>query len=186
MDRQSSHSPAVKQPAPRMTHEQFRRLFVQAERELLRYVMALVPNVNDARDVVQETAVALWEAIDKYDPARPFTPWACRFGLNQARLFLRSEGRRRRRVDAEVAELLQARRIEIAPQLDARRQYLGDCLENLPAEQRQLVRDYYFHGDAIELVAARLGRSTDAAYKSLQRIRQALQRCIERKQHRED
>jgi DNA-directed RNA polymerase specialized sigma24 family protein len=42
-----------------ITHEQFMWLFLQSERELLRYVMVLVPNVTEARDVVQETAVAL-------------------------------------------------------------------------------------------------------------------------------
>ncbi len=53
------------------------RLFLQAERELLRYVMALLPNINDAMDVLQETAVALWQAIEKYNPSKPFVPWAC-------------------------------------------------------------------------------------------------------------
>lgn len=57
------------------------RLLLQAERALLRYVMALVPNVTDARDVVQETAAALWQAADKLDPGKPFVPWACRSAL---------------------------------------------------------------------------------------------------------
>jgi paraquat-inducible protein B len=30
-----------------------------------------------------ETAIALWEKFDAYDPAQPFTPWACRFALNK-------------------------------------------------------------------------------------------------------
>ena len=62
------------------------RLLLKSERELLRYVMVLVPNVNDARDVLQETAIALLRTIDKYDPDRPFVPWACRFALNEARM----------------------------------------------------------------------------------------------------
>jgi DNA-directed RNA polymerase specialized sigma24 family protein len=56
------------------THEQFRRLFLQAQRELLRCVMVLVPNGNHARDVVQETAVALWQKIEGYDQSKPFIP----------------------------------------------------------------------------------------------------------------
>ena len=65
-------------------HEHFLRLFLQVERELLRYVMALVPNVSDARDVVQETAIALWQKFDQYDPERPFVAWASRFAMNEA------------------------------------------------------------------------------------------------------
>lgn len=164
-----------------LTHEQFMRLFLQAEREVLRYVMVLVPNVNDARDVVQETAVALWKAIAKYDSARPFAPWACRFALNEARMFLRTEGRRRRFLDEDVAALLEERRAEIATRLDARREHLQDCLRRLPDDQRELVRGYYFDDESIEALAARFGRGAEAIYKMLQRIRQALQQCIERK-----
>ena len=164
-----------------LTHEQFMRLFLQAERELLRYVMALVPNVSDARDVVQETAVALWKAIAKYDPAKPFVPWACRFALNEARMFLRTEGRRRRFIEEDVAALLEERRVEIAAQLDARREHLQDCLRRLPDDQRELVRGYYFDDESIEALASRFGRGAEAIYKMLQRIRQALQQCIERK-----
>jgi RNA polymerase sigma-70 factor, ECF subfamily len=45
--------------------------------------VALVPNVADAEDIVQQAAIALWEKFDAYDPAQPFTPWACRFALNK-------------------------------------------------------------------------------------------------------
>lgn len=58
--------------------------------------MVLVLNVSDARDIVQEAAVALWEKIDQYDPDKPFAPSACRLALNEARMFLRKQARRLR------------------------------------------------------------------------------------------
>lgn len=67
-----------------LTQGQFMRLLLAADRELLRHVMALVPNVSDARDVAQGGAIALWRAVGKYDLAKPFVPWACRFVLNEA------------------------------------------------------------------------------------------------------
>jgi len=157
------------------------RLFLSAERELLRYVMALVPNVSDARDVVQETAVALWQAIEKYDPQKPFVPWACRFALNEARLHLRTESRRRRLLEEDVAELLEKRRAEIAEPLDVRREHLRACLERLPKEQHQLVHGYYFEEQSVETLGANFGRGVEAVYKALQRTRQALHQCIETK-----
>ncbi len=168
-------------PAQPLTHEQFMRLFLAAERELLRYVMALVPNVSDARDVVQETAVALWRASEKYDPSKPFVPWACRFALNEARLHLRTELRRRRLIEEDVAAMLDERRVEMAAPLDARREHLRDCLRRLTEDQRRLVRGYYFEEESIEALAASFNRGAEAVYKSLQRTRQVLQQCIERK-----
>ncbi len=161
------------------------RLFLQAERELLRYVMVVVPNPADARDVVQETAVALWRAAEKYDQAKPFVPWACRFALNEARRFMRDESRRRRFLDdGVVAQLLQERSV-LGPQLDARRDHLGDCLARLPGEQQAVVRGYYFEEQTIEGLAARLGLGPEALYKHLQRTRRLLHDCIERKMRAE-
>jgi RNA polymerase sigma-70 factor (ECF subfamily) len=168
-------------PAEPLTQEQFMRLFLSSERELLRYVMALVPNPSDAREVVQETAVALWQAIGKYDPEKPFVPWACRFALNEARLYLRTESRRRRLLEEDVAAMLDERRLEMAAPLDARREHLQDCLDSLQEVQRRLVRGYYFEEESIEALAASFGRGADAVYKTLQRTRQALHQCIERK-----
>lgn len=169
-------------PTPPMNHEQFMRLFLQSEREVLRYVMAIVPNPTDARDIVQETAMALWREIAKYDPDKPFIPWACRFALNEARMFLRKDARRRRRYLAEdVVHLLEERRIDVAEELDARRKYLAACLEALPERSRRVVQGYYFDDETVEALAGRLGRTVDAIYKALQRVRQALQQCIEQK-----
>ena len=70
---------------PTAAQQRFLSLFLRSEREIYRYVAALVPNPTDAQDIVQQTAVSLWEKFDAYDPALPFTPWACRFALNKTR-----------------------------------------------------------------------------------------------------
>jgi len=49
--------------------QRFLSLFLRSEREVFRCVAALVPNVADAEDIVQQTALALWEKFDSYDPA---------------------------------------------------------------------------------------------------------------------
>src|SRR5678816_4304895 len=68
--------------------QRFLSLFLRSEREIFRYVAALVPNMADAEDIVQQTALALWEKFDSYDPSQPFTPWACRFALNKTRQWI--------------------------------------------------------------------------------------------------
>ncbi|HAB15796.1 MAG TPA: hypothetical protein DCE44_05025 [Verrucomicrobiales bacterium] len=49
--------------------QRFLSLFLRSERDVFRYVAALVPNVADAGDIVQQTALALWEKFDAYNPA---------------------------------------------------------------------------------------------------------------------
>ena len=166
------------------THQEFIRLFLGAERDLLRYVMVLIPNVADARDVVQETAVALWDKLDQYDPARPFAPWACRFALNEARMFMRKQARRSRLAD-DVVDMLEAQRVEDADRFDARRVYLKECLRKLPKHQAEIVRAHYFDELRCSKLSERFGQSLEAIYKTIQRTRLALQQCIEGKLSRE-
>jgi RNA polymerase sigma-70 factor, ECF subfamily len=56
---------------------------------------------------------------------------------------------------------------------------LEGCLNKLPDEQRSLVEGYYHRRDGIEKLAENSGRTVAAIYKTLQRVRQALQLCIE-------
>jgi len=165
---------------PTAAQQRFLSLFLRSERELFRYVAALVPNVADAEDIVQQSAVVLWEKFHSYDPNLPFTPWACRFALNKARQWLERRHRWQALLEGGLAEELAQRREELRPDIDLRLRHLEGCLGKLPDEQRALIEGYYYRRDGIETVAASSGRTVASAYKSLQRVRLALQACIER------
>jgi len=159
--------------------QRFLSLFLRSEREVFRYVAALVPNVADAEDIVQQTALALWEKFNAYDPSQPFTPWACRFALNKTRQWIERRQRWQALLEGGLAEELERRREELRPELEVRLKHLEGCLGKLPDEQRMLIEGYYYHRDGIEKLAEDSGRTAAATYKMLQRIRQALQACVE-------
>src|SRR5512137_2665681 len=161
------------------TQQRFLSLFLRSEREIFRYVAALVPNVTDAEDIVQQTALALWEKFDTYDPAQPFTPWACRFALNKARQWIERRQRWQALRAGGLAEELARRREELRPEMERRLAYLERCLDKLPGEQRALVEGYYYRRSGIEALAGESKRTVEATYKMLQRVRLALQRCVE-------
>src|SRR5438093_13667452 len=98
--------------------QRFLSLFLRSEREIFRYVAVLVPNVADAEDIVQQTALALWEKFDAYDPNQPFTPWACRFALNKARQWIERRQRWQALLDGGLVEALAQRREELRPALE--------------------------------------------------------------------
>ena len=158
--------------------QRFLSLFLRSEREIFRYVAALIPNVTDAEDIVQQAALALWEKFDAYDPAQPFTPWACRFALNKARQWIERRQRWQALLEGGLAEELAQRREELRPELEAQLSHLEGCLDKLSAGQREIVEGYYYRHDGIEKLAEGSGRTVTATYKMLQRIRQALQTCI--------
>jgi RNA polymerase sigma-70 factor (ECF subfamily) len=161
------------------SQQRFLSLFLRSEREIFRYVAVLVPNVADAEDIVQQTALALWEKFDSYDPSQPFTPWACRFALNKARQWMERRQRWQALLEGGLAEELLQRREELRPEIEGRLGHLEGCVGKLPAEQRSIVEGYYYQRTGIETLAERTGRTVEATYKALQRIRTALQICVE-------
>ena len=159
--------------------QRFLSLFLRSEREIFRYVAALVPNMADAEDIVQQTALSLWEKFDSYDPNQPFTPWACRFALNKTKQWIERRQRWQALLEHGLAEELAQRREELRPELETRLKHLQGCLSKLPDEQRSIVEGYYYRRDGIEKLAEKSGRTVAATYKALQRIREALQACIQ-------
>ena len=167
-------------PATPDEHERFMRLLLAHEPEVLRSVLIFVPQRTDARDIVQETAVALWQHFSEYDPARPFVNWAVGFARIEVRRFLRA-AQRRVTLSERAAEVLmdaEASRTESQERRDAA---LRECLGQVPPKQRAIIAGYYFEERTVETLATTQGCSVDAIYKALQRIRQALLDCIHRK-----
>ena len=168
-------------PASKSASQQdFLRVFLANEREILRYVVAMVPNLGDAQEIVQQTAVVLWEKFDQYDAERPFAPWACRFALNVTRQWMARRQRWKALLDSGLAEELASRREQLRSEFDARLVHLDRCLQKLPEEQRSLVDGYYFRQLDVATVSDQAERTVDAVYKALQRIRRQLRECIER------
>jgi RNA polymerase sigma-70 factor, ECF subfamily len=159
--------------------QRFLTLFLRSEREIFRYVATLVPNVVEAEEIVQQTALALWEKFDAYDSARPFTPWACRFALNKARQWIERRQRWQTLLAKGLAEELARRREELRPELERRFVQLEGCVAKLPEGDRAVLEGYYYRRSGIEALAEESGRTVEATYKMLQRIRRALKHCIE-------
>lgn len=159
--------------------QRFLSLFLRSEREIFRYVATLVPSMADAEDIVQQTALALWEKFDAYDSSQPFTPWACRFALNKTKQWIERHQRWQALLESGLAEELAQRREDLRPEMELRLRHLESCLGKLPDEQRSIVEGYYYHREGIEKVAENSRRTVAGTYKTLQRIRAALQTCIE-------
>src|SRR5258708_190471 len=73
--------------------ELFVRLLLAHEQEMYFYAFSLLPNPDDAKDVVQEAAVAMWQQFNEFDSSRPFMPWASRFVYFSALTFMRHRRR---------------------------------------------------------------------------------------------
>ena len=160
--------------------EAFLRQFMAEERTLLRFILRYLPAVADARDVLQETLVTLWAKRAEFDATKEFLPWACGIARFKVREFWRKQSRWVSFANDDVMALLDERTAAMEPELSLRGEKLRDCVAKLPEPQRQTLHRYYAEQETVESLALREGRTVEAIYKLLQRVRRALLECIER------
>lgn len=73
----------------------FDLLVARFKSPLYRFIRRYVGDSDDAYDVLQETFVAAWRALRRYDPARSFAAWIRTIALNKCRDFGRRTTSRR-------------------------------------------------------------------------------------------
>tara|TARA_B100001250_G_scaffold413620_1_gene448361 strand:+ start:2426 stop:2950 length:525 start_codon:yes stop_codon:yes gene_type:complete len=158
---------------------EFVRLWTQHHRDVERYVYSMIPRSADAAEVVQVVSVKLWEKWDNYDHERPFIPWAIRFAWLEVLKWRQRLAREKLVFSDELLQQLSSTHEELDPVMEMRRKILGQCLEKLKEEDRELVRLRYGRHGAIKEEAERTGKKMHVLYYALERIRVQLLNCIE-------
>jgi RNA polymerase sigma-70 factor (ECF subfamily) len=160
---------------------QFTRDLAAHQARLYGYVHSLVPDIHDADDLYQQTALILWNKYAEFDPARDFFAWACGVARGEVANFVRRRARQRLYLAADLNLLLAEAHAEMTDEeLDDRRDALGRCVEKLPPADRQLLAECYADEAGVHAAAGRRNRSTHSVYNSLRRIRKALFDCVTR------
>lgn len=164
------------------SHDDFLRLYLAAQDDLRAYLAAAVRDWSRADDLMQDTALALWHAFERYDPQRPFGAWAR--GVAMHMLYKEWDRVRRgpRAVDPATAILLLdafARTDE--PHEDRRLDALRRCLETVDARTRELLAQRYADDLGPEAIAARTGNGLEAVKKALTRAKSRLAACVDRR-----
>ncbi|MBY0523024.1 MAG: sigma-70 family RNA polymerase sigma factor [Gemmataceae bacterium] len=156
----------------------FVRLLGQNQRRVFLYVMSLVPNANDAEEVIQETNLVLWREFGKFQPGTNFAAWACKVAFHQVLAWRKRRQRDRLEFSPAFLEAVAGEAESAADALDERSQALAGCIDKLPPAQRDLLRLRYSESLSIDAVAGKVDRSVEAVYRALSRIRHTLHECV--------
>lgn len=166
-----------------MAQAELSRLLMQHRTALYGYILACVRNHADAEDILQNVCVAVTESMDRLQNEEGFLPWAREI----ARRRILAHFRQARREHATDPELVQ-RLAEAAERLDERQPAAAHhaallaCLEHLPRRSRRLILLRYNGSvSGAEELARRFGRSVQAVYALVKRIKAALRACVERR-----
>jgi RNA polymerase sigma-70 factor (ECF subfamily) len=174
----NSHMPTEQNTA---NASDFVHLFLTHQRRILTYLAAIVGNIGDAEDLLQETGVVLWEKFEGYEPDSDFAAWAMAIAHNKALEHMRKTGRRNALLRGEVAHMLAQQASQMSQRLEAEHRALSQCLDKLPARLRQVVAQRYEERAQVQAVAQRIGRSAVTVRKMLRQAYSLLLDCITRR-----
>ena len=130
----------------------FIQLFMSHEKQIYRYILSLMPHSQDAQDVLQETAIALYNKIEDFDTTRPFAPWAFRFAYHMTLKHREKSSRWHRFLDENLMKEIASRQQMLSPELDQRREYLKECLAEVPQDKRSMLTEYYFEDETVDSI----------------------------------
>lgn len=157
------------------------RLWVLAQPAVSAFITTVVRDFRDRDDVLQDVAVAVLESFGRYDAARPFVPWAIGVARNQVGLYLRKRRRDRHTFDSEAMERVAEAFVRISAAEGNRLDRLGECIRELTGRVREICDLRYREDLKPAAIAARMGMQANAVSKVLQRARDQLRHCVEKR-----
>jgi RNA polymerase sigma factor (sigma-70 family) len=167
---------------------QARELFEILAREhlpMLRVYLRCLVAAGEVDDLVQESLVAVWRALDRFDRSKPFGPWLRGIARNVALAHHRQSAQADLPYDPTWLLALEDRCAAVQNQpgdtLDEKLTGLRNCIEQLPEPYKTTIRYRYQFEIIGEALAQRLQINLENVKKRLQRGRQWLSECMGKK-----
>jgi RNA polymerase sigma-70 factor (ECF subfamily) len=152
---------------------------------LTAFLRASVADRAAAEDLFQETMLVAWRKIGAYDRTRPFGAWLRGIARMLVLAYYRDAARERPLGAEMVLEHLDRQLTNIERQpgdtFDEKIAALRDCLTRLEPDYRQTIELHYQQGKTTDWIASQLATTRAAIQKRLQRARQQLAECLQRK-----
>lgn len=159
-------------------YELFVKLLTSNEAMLRSFVRKLLPSENDVDDVMQEISITLWQKFETFDPETNFLKWAYVISRFKVMTHRRNKGRDRLYFDDELLNILADEAEEESELSQKRQKAMNACIKKLPEPKLKLLVTAYQPNISMKDLAARMGKSSAAIYKTVSRLRVVLYDCI--------
>lgn len=164
----------------RPDRELFVRLLMRHDRAIRAFLRPLLPTATDVDEVMQEVSVIAWRKLGELDDPENFRRWACVIARYEVLMYRRKKARDRFVLGEEIEQLIAGEGLEELAMREQQLEALEGCLDKLPAGRRQLVLRIYAAEDPMKTIAKQIGKTPEALYKLVSRLRRELLQCVER------
>ncbi len=161
--------------------EEFVQSLTDCQRSLYAYILQLLPNANDADDVLQSTNQVLWRKRVEFRRGSNFGAWAARTAYYEVLTFRKRRHRDKLLFDDSLIARIAADAEEDWGRLEPTVRALRGCVDALKECDRELLDMQYVDGMRPKQIGHLLDRSAGAIAQAMHRIRVILMKCIDRK-----
>ncbi len=151
------------------------------------FIHSLVPNFQDADDILQNVAVITVEKFEEFDRNRSFSAWAIGISKNLVLKYYSKKGKKRVILDTEaiqrIAQVYEQESRSIHDQKDSLEKALKKCLTRLEGKWKKIVDMHYMDEFSPSRIAQQLSMTRNNVFVSLHRLRLALKKCVKREIH---
>lgn len=148
---------------------------------LLRFIVSLVGNLQDAEDIIQRASLTMWRRFSEFEKGTNFVAWSFTVASFEAKNFVRSASRSVVTFDDDLMDKLAANRGADLQKNDDRMAALDECIQRLDPESKSLIEAVYSKGEEIKEIARKEGRAPQTFYNRLTAIRRQLAECMSSK-----
>jgi RNA polymerase sigma factor (sigma-70 family) len=171
-------------------HPAFIELSRRSTPMVLRVLVRITKNEDDAEDMMQETLMKAFTHLKRFEGRSSFSTWLTRIAVNTALMALR---KRRRHLevpfdgDLESEDRLSRQYIDLAPNpeyvylQDERQRRLREAIQRLPAALRECIEIQHKKDGSVQEIANIVGISLSATKSRLLRARKEVVTSFNRK-----
>ena len=132
-------------------------------------------------EVMQRVSLIAWKKFGQLNDPSGFPKWAATIARFEIMKFRRERAKDSLQFNDTVTEMLMTESIEETEIRDHRIHLLEECLKELPEDRRELVMQAYKSESSMKKLAELIGRTPEALYQMMSRLRMTLLLCVERK-----
>lgn len=158
--------------------DEFVGMLTASQPALYACILSVLPDRTAAHDILQETNLTLWHKSDDFETGTNFMAWASRIARYHVLNYRRKIHRDRLIFDDALFLGLCERQSARAEDASRYAELLRECLDKLPDDQQELVKERYSPGGSVNQIAKLRGQTAGAVSQMLYRIRETLLNCI--------
>ena len=162
-----------------LQNAKFIRLYIGIQAKLYYFILAVTHNRDSADELLQETAVVMWNKFDEFNEESNFGAWAIGIAKNKIFEYLRKTKKTKAVFESQIySQLSEFAEHSSSDDISDRLKALNICTKKLRQQDQKLLLLRYHNNTPIRKISQLTGRSSNSLYKSIARIIFQLRQCV--------